>query len=110
MFGVGTALKTWSKYTALYALTLMTWCNTKPNSLFVLRNLRTTQNSNGINLFCSFSNIYYKNKARSVTIVKGCTMEAFDDTNFAKHPQKFTATDKDLHVNLGSKNLYKVTI
>ena len=45
-------------------------------------------------------NIFYKNEAEAITVRKGCTLEVFDDSDFSDDQKKFTATDKDLHINL----------
>lgn len=47
------------------------------------------------------SNIMYKNDAKSLSVLKGCTLEVFDDTKFSNDQKKFTAGSQDLHVNLG---------
>jgi hypothetical protein len=45
-------------------------------------------------------NIFYKNEAEAISVRKGCTLEVFDDSDFSDDQKKFTATDKDLHLNL----------
>ena len=46
-------------------------------------------------------NVFYKNKAQAISVRKGCTLETYDDSDFSDDQKKFTATDKDLHLNLG---------
>jgi hypothetical protein len=48
----------------------------------------------------SLKNIFYKNEAEAISVRKGCTLEVFDDSDFSDDQKKFTATDKDLHLNL----------
>jgi len=49
----------------------------------------------------NLGNVIYKNDAKSLSVRKGCTLEAFDDTNFSNDMKKFAAGNQDLHVNLG---------
>lgn len=48
-------------------------------------------------------NIRFKNQAESLTVRKGCTLEAFDDSNFSDDQKKFEAKDADLHINLADQ-------
>ena len=48
-------------------------------------------------------NIFYKNKAQAISVRKGCTLETYDDSDFSDDKKTFTATDKDLHLNLGDQ-------
>jgi len=57
----------------------------------------------------SVKNIFYKNEAEAITVRKGCTLEVFDDSDFSDDQKKFTATDKDLHINLADTWKTKTT-
>ncbi|QQP34755.1 Uncharacterized protein FKW44_022747, partial [Caligus rogercresseyi] len=44
-------------------------------------------------------NLKYKNEIESVAIRSGCTLEAYDDSNFSDDGVRLTAKNGDLQVN-----------
>ena len=55
-------------------------------------------------------NIFYKNEAEALSVRKGCTLEVFDDSDFSDDQKTFTATDKDLHINLVRQKKRSITL
>ncbi len=52
-------------------------------------------------LLQSLRNFQFKNTIESVSVRAGCSLEAFDDSDFTDDGQTFTAPpDKDLHITL----------
>ena len=57
--------------------------------------------SRSFSLFKSLTNYRYKNTIESISVRSGCTLEAFDDSDFTDDGQMFTAPDDaDLHITL----------